>query len=156
MSFPLDIIMLECNLLLLLQKQLLLLLLQLQQQLLLLLLLQQLLLLLLQLLLFLYDFLMFLSECLRILFLTQEPSCSYVMALSGVCERDSARRMATFRTKAAHPDRFRMFVLSCDRPSRLLLGLSQGGKVSVYLGGISLSFIFRPAGPLAADASPLW
>ena len=117
MSFGL-VLLLECNLLLLLL-----------QQLLLLLLLLQLLLLLLQLLLFLYIFKLYLSECgaLRInSFLTQEPSCSYVMALSGVCERDSARRMATFRTKAAHPDRFRMFVLSCDRPSRLLLGEERG------------------------------
>ncbi len=76
------------------------------------------------------------------------PNTKYVVALNGVCKYNNTRReekyrrnvekkkkkgrnkncffaicrMARFKTKEMFPTTFRMFVLSCDRPSRLLLG----------------------------------
>ena len=41
---------------------------------------------------------------------------------NGVCKYNATHRFARFRTKSQSPETFRILALSCDRPSRLLLG----------------------------------
>ena len=42
--------------------------------------------------------------------------------LNGVCKYNATNRFARFRTKSENPTTFRLLALTCDRPSRLLLG----------------------------------
>jgi len=51
-----------------------------------------------------------------------EPDTRYRVLFHGVCKYHAHRRMASFKTKAVWPTSFRLMALSCDRPSRLLLG----------------------------------
>lgn len=51
-----------------------------------------------------------------------EPNTRYTAVFNGVCKYNATHRMAHFKTKSEHIEQFRILALSCDRPSRLLMG----------------------------------
>lgn len=51
-----------------------------------------------------------------------EPDTEYTVMVNGVSKYNATHRFARFKTKSENPTSFRLLALSCDRPSRLLLG----------------------------------